>query len=108
MDIEITQLKENALFERKDVRFVLKHDGATTPARSQVRQLIAAQIGTKTENVVIDHMESASGMAATRGLARAYKSVESARKAEPEHLLKRNNLWVEPAKKEKPAAKGAA
>jgi len=100
MDIEITEKKDNALYGRIDVRFVIRHDGSETPARSQVRQLVAGEIGTKTENVVIDHMESATGMAATRGQARAYKSADIARASEPEHLLKRNNLWQEKKAKE--------
>jgi small subunit ribosomal protein S24e len=99
MKIEITKQVENALFGRKDVKFLLHHDGETTPARTQVRQLVAAEIGTKTENVVISFMESATGMAATRGTARAYQNADLARKSEPQHLQKRNGLWVEPKKK---------
>ncbi len=95
MDIEITSQKDNALYGRKDITFMLKHDGEATPARTQVRQLVASEIGTKTENVVIDNMESATGMSATRGVARAYKDAATARAAEPEWLQKRNNLWQE-------------
>lgn len=93
MDLEITQNIDNALFGRKDVKFVIKHDGETTPTRVQVRQLVASEIGTKTENVVIDHMESATGKAATRGVARAYANTDLARKQERVHFLKRNNLF---------------
>jgi len=95
MDLEITQNTDNALFGRKDVKFVIRHGGETTPTRVQVRQLVATEIGTKTENVVIDHMESATGMAATRGVARAYQSADLARKQERVHFLKRNNLFQE-------------
>ncbi|MGB1586749.1 MAG: 30S ribosomal protein S24e [Thermoplasmatota archaeon] len=95
MDLEITQNNENALFGRKDVKFLIRHTGETTPTRVQVRQLVATEIGTKTENVVIDHMESATGFAATRGVARAYQSADLARKSERVHFLKRNNLFQE-------------
>lgn len=95
MDIEITKQLDNALFSRKDVEFVIKHDGAATPNRVQVRQLVAAEIGSKTENVVVALMESATGMSATRGVARAYTSADAARKAERVHFLKRNNLYQE-------------
>jgi ribosomal protein S24E len=95
MDIEITKQLDNALFSRKDVTFTIKHDGESTPNRVQVRQLVAAQIGAKTENVVIAMMESATGMAATRGSARAYTSADAARAQERVHLLKRNNLYKE-------------
>ncbi len=95
MDLEITEQVDNALFGRKDVTFVIRHAGDTTPSRVQVRQLVAGELGAKTENIVIDHMESATGMAATRGVARAYQSAELARNSERKHLLKRNNLWKE-------------
>lgn len=98
MSVEITQQKDNALFERKDVRFMLKHAGEATPSRVQMRQLVAGELGAKTENVVIDHMESATGMGATRGVARVYKSIDAARKAERVHFLKRNNLFQEKKK----------
>jgi small subunit ribosomal protein S24e len=99
MDVKITQQKDNALMARKDIRFQVAHAGETTPSRTQVRQLVAAQVGTKTENVVIETMETEYGIGRTAGIARAYKSVDEARKTERTHLLKRNALYVEKAKK---------
>ena len=122
MEIQIRENKENALLDRREIVFTLRHDGETTPSRVQVRQLLASQIGTKTENVVIDVMESEYGRGASRGTARAYKSADAARGIERTHFLKRNQLYVEKAKKEgakegdkaeakpaaaKPAKKGA-
>ncbi len=100
MDIEITKQLDNALFSRKDVEFVVKHDGESTPNRVQVRQLVAAEIGAKTENVVVAMMESATGRAATRGKARAYSSADAARAQEREHFLKRNNLFQDKKKED--------
>lgn len=100
MELKITQNKDNALLGRKDISFSLRHDGETTPSRVQVRQLVAAEVGTKTENVVIDTMSTEYGMGRTAGIARAYKSVDEARKSERVHLLKRNAIYVEKAKKE--------
>jgi small subunit ribosomal protein S24e len=99
MDVKITQQKDNALMARKDIRFQVAHAGETTPSRTQVRQLVAAQVGTKTENVVIETMETEYGIGRTAGIARAYKSSDEARKTERTHLLKRNALFVEKAKK---------
>jgi small subunit ribosomal protein S24e len=100
MELKITQQKENALMGRKDVTFALAHAGETTPSRTQVRQLVAAELGTKTENVVIDVMETQYGIGATTGVARAYKSPDAARATERTHLLKRNQLYIEKPKKE--------
>ena len=109
MDVKITQQKDNALMGRKDITFAVAHPGETTPSRTQVRQLVAAQVGTKTENVVIDSMQTEYGLGRTAGTARAYKSPEEARKTERVHLLKRNALYIEKAKKgEKKEGEAAA
>jgi small subunit ribosomal protein S24e len=108
MDVKITQQKDNALMARKDIAFQVGHAGETTPSRTQVRQLVAAQVGTKTENVVIDSMETEYGIGRTKGTARAYKSPDEARKTERVHLLKRNALYIEKAKKGGAPAEGEA
>ena len=99
MDISITEQKENPLFGRKEVTFRVAHPGETTPSRVQVRQLVAGELGTKTENVIVAKMESDYGRGATTGVARAYRSAEEARKTERVHFLKRNSLYQEKAKK---------
>lgn len=100
MEIQIQQNKENALLDRREITFTLRHEGETTPSRVQVRQLLASQIGTKTENVVIDLMESEYGRGTSRGVARAYKTADAARGTERVHMLKRNQLYIEKPKKE--------
>jgi len=107
MEIHIVEQKENPLFARKEVAFRVAHQGETTPSRVQVRQLVASELGTKTENVVIAKMASEYGRGATTGVARAYKSAEEARKTERVHLLKRNSLYVEKAKKGEKKKEGA-
>lgn len=99
MDLKITKQKENALLARKEVEFTIRHDGATTPSRVQVRQLVASELGTKTDNIVVDSMHSEYGLGSTHGVARAYKSPDAARAQERVHLLKRNSLYIEKAKK---------
>ncbi len=109
MNIKIESKKENALFARHEIVFSLAHAGETTPSRTQVRQLVASEIGSKTENVVIDSMQTEYGLGATAGTARVYKSADAARSTERVHFLKRNQLYIEKPKKEaKPAAEGDA
>jgi len=109
MELKITQKKDNAILARQEIAFSLSHAGETTPSRTQVRQLVASELGTKTENVVIDEMHSSYGLGATKGSARAYKSADAARATERVHLLKRNQLYIEKPKKEgKPADDKAA
>ncbi|MHB8633060.1 MAG: 30S ribosomal protein S24e [Thermoplasmatota archaeon] len=108
MELKIVRQKENPILARKELDFTIRHDGATTPSRAQARQLVAAEIGTKTENVIIDHMASEYGLGSTAGSARAYKTPEAARGQERVHLLKRNSLYVEKAKKAKKEGEEAA
>lgn len=107
MELKITEKRDNPILARQEVTFSLRHDGETTPSRAQVRQLVASELGTKTENIVVDHMESAYGLGSTKGSARAYKSADSARKTERVHLLKRNQLYIEKPKKEAKPAEAA-
>jgi small subunit ribosomal protein S24e len=100
MELKIQENKENALLDRREIVFTLRHDGETTPSRTQVRQLVASQVGTKTENVVVESMHTEYGRGVSRGVARAYKSADAARTTERVHLLKRNQLYVEKPKKE--------
>jgi small subunit ribosomal protein S24e len=109
MELKIVKNKENNLLARREVEFSIRHDGATTPSRVQARQLLASELGTKTENVVIAEMGSEYGVGATYGYARAYKSADAARSQERVHFLKRNALYIEKVKKgdKKDEKKGA-
>ncbi len=98
MNIEITKKFDNALFGRKDIEFVVRHEGEATPNRVNIRQLVAGEIGSKTENVVIARMRSETGISSTRGIARAYENADLARAQERVHFLKRNNLYKDPKK----------
>lgn len=100
MNLEITEKKENPLLDRVDVRFKLLHDGEKTPARSVVRDQLATSLNVKKDHVIVDHMQSDFGRGITSGFAKVYKSVEKARYHERDYLLKRNELYIPPKKKE--------
>jgi small subunit ribosomal protein S24e len=104
MEIDITHQVDNALFARKDIKFVLKHEGEPTPSRKKMRELVAGAIGSKADAVVIDHMESATGMTATRGVARIYKSKAEALAVERKHFLDRNGIHADGGKKQEEAS----
>lgn len=111
MDIEIVEKKQNPLLSRWEVRFQVQHQGEKTPTRDSMREKIAATVGGKKGNVVIDSMASAFGRGATRGYARVYDTPEALAKNEPHYILKRNKLEeLKPkkVKKEAPVAAKAA
>jgi small subunit ribosomal protein S24e len=111
MDIEIVEKKNNPLLQRTEVRFMLHHTNAQTPSRDQVREKLAAQVGSKKSLVVVESMNSLFGRSQTRGYARVYETPEAIGKNEPTYLLKRNKLEdLKPKKKEReaPPAKAKA
>lgn len=103
MDIEIQNKKDNPLLERTEVRFLAHHANAQTPSRDQMREKLAAELGSKKSLVVVDNMVSEFGRQVTRGYARVYASPEAIARHERSYLLKRNKL-----EDLKPAKKGAA
>ena len=97
-DVEIIEKKENPLLERTEVTFRVAHEGEKTPQRQSVRDKIAAATGAKTDAVIITRMRSRYGLSVTEGFAKVYKSVETAKKTEVPHLLKRHGLYEEKVK----------
>jgi small subunit ribosomal protein S24e len=109
MDIEISEKKANPLLARTEVRFVVHHVNEKTPTRDAIREKLAAQLGGKKGNVVVDSMNSVFGRATTKGYARMYDTPEHLAKNEPHYILKRNKLEeLKPKKVKKEAAPAAA
>ncbi len=112
LELEILTKRENMLLDRIEIQFKISHKNEKTPARDEVREKIAAEINVGKENVIIDFMKSQYGKEETIGYAKVYKTVESAKSTESEHVLVRNKLIEakkkeakpEAAKKPKPAA----
>ena len=101
MEIEITSQKENKLLERTEIYFKVKHDKEKTPAREEVRAKLADALGAKKDTVLIDKMRSVFGQQLTQGYAKAYKTIDQAKKIEQEHVLTRNKMVTKKTKEEK-------
>ncbi len=113
MELEIIENTTNALLGRQQVRFAISHDGAKSPERKEVRELLSKALKASKEGLVLDHMRSEFGKGRTVGYAKVYPTKAAAQQNEPYYRLKRNGL--EPPRKEKeklaegetaPAAKG--
>lgn len=105
MDINIVEQKKNPLLSRVEVRFTVSHLNAQTPSRDQIREQLAAKLGSKKGLVVVDSMNSVFGKSETKGYARLYETPEAIGQNEPDHLLKRNKLEDTKPKKKAPEAK---
>ncbi|MBR4504957.1 MAG: 30S ribosomal protein S24e [Candidatus Methanomethylophilaceae archaeon] len=102
MKMEITQKRENPLFERTEVHFTIDHNGESTPGRNAVAEEVAKQMKSNRKCVVVDVIESVYGRGMSKGYAKVYKSTEAALKYDREYLLKRNG--IEAPKYEAPKA----
>jgi len=103
MEIEIEEKRENPLLYRKEIRFVVIHEGEGTPSRAIVKEELAKKLKEKTGNIIIDYIRSHFGSQKSIGYAKVYKSLDDAKKIEPEYIIKRN---IETKEKKKGETKG--
>jgi small subunit ribosomal protein S24e len=104
MELEIVSKKDNPLLDRLELEVSLKHHGEPTPKRTEVRELVAAAVKSKKDQVVVDHLESTFGKGLTRGYVKVYSTKAAALAIEERPIIVRNQL-APPS--EKKAAKKA-
>jgi small subunit ribosomal protein S24e len=89
MELEIEEIVENPLLQRKELRFRVKHPGAPTPRRVEVKAKLAEALGVGQEVIAIEKITSLHGKAESSGIARVYKTEEILKSLEPKYLLER-------------------
>jgi small subunit ribosomal protein S24e len=100
MEIEIDSKKNNPLLDRTEVHFSIQHEGEKTPNREIIRSELAEKLNAKKENIIINDIQSSSGIQKSVGYAKIYSSVKKAEEMERKHILKRNKISGEKKKKE--------
>lgn len=90
--VEIQDQKDNQLLDRKEVRFLVHHDGEPTPTRDAVRQALATDLDADVDRVIVHRLRSEFGRAVSQGYAKVYPSVERAKEVERRYTLVRNDL----------------
>ena len=88
MEIEIIQDTRNELLSRRELRFVLTHDGPT-PSRKEIVGKICAMNNVAEALSVLDSLSTSYGMMQAAGMLRIYDTEEAKNRAEPEHLILR-------------------
>jgi ribosomal protein S24E len=78
MDIEIVSKKENPLLDRTELEVVARHEGAPTPKRDELRELVAAALKVKKDTVVVDHINTRFGLGESKGYVKVYSSKQIA------------------------------
>lgn len=61
MKAEIIERKENKIFEREEIRAMLKHPGAPTPSLASVQGFMAKLLGTEPKHVEVVSVRSLKG-----------------------------------------------
>jgi len=89
MQIEVIKEQHNALLDRKELQIRIKHP-ASTPARIEVKNKVAADLKVEPDRVIVDNMKTAFGKKETIAYIKVYESTEVALQIEREHILKRN------------------
>ena len=88
MEIEIVQDTRNELLSRRELRFVLTHDGPT-PSRKEIMGRICAMKNVAEELAVLDPLSTRYGMMQAEGNIRIYDTDEAKNRAESDHLFTR-------------------
>lgn len=89
MQIDIVEDKENKLLERREIKFIVKRDGAT-PSLKVTRKELTTILSSDPKLLVIDNMKSEFGKRETVGYAKVYESEEREKAVESSHILLRN------------------
>lgn len=92
MELIVNEKRENPLLDRVEIKFEIKHPKSATPKREDARNLIAAYLNVEKDRVIIAKMHTSFGLNKTVGYAKIYNNLESAKKIEPKHILKRHGL----------------
>jgi small subunit ribosomal protein S24e len=91
MEIKILSEKTNKLLKRREIQFQVEHEkpSSTTP-RLEVKRAVADSLRVNVDLVFIRKFETKTGTHQAFGTANLYDSVESAKRVEPAHIVKRN------------------
>lgn len=101
MEVKIVSLKKNPLLKRKEVNFKVEQGlKGKTPARLEIKKVIADELKINEALVFIKKMKTMTGTNTAVGVANAYETVEQAEFIEPEYIRKRNSTTEEPREEE--------
>ncbi len=90
--IEVTNVRDNAMLKRKEIKYKLLYDGESTPKRDSVREIIAKNFSAEKELIIIDRTLQETGKSEAIGYAKIYDNKDNAMLYEPDYELFRNGL----------------
>lgn len=90
MDINIVEKEKNPALNREELELEIKHNGESTPKRSEVRAKLAAQEGYNEELIIINELHTKYGGSETRGYVKVYENKEKLNEIENDYAITRN------------------
>ncbi len=95
MDINVTEDKNNALLNRREINFTVKFEGPT-PSRNDVRSKLVAMLNAPLDLTIIHKLDGEYGMQELAGYAKIYEDAARMKQVEGKHMVTRNEIPAEP------------
>ncbi len=95
MDITVTEDKNNALLNRREINFKVKYEGAT-PSRNDVRNKLLAMLDASLDLTIIQKLDNEYGMQELTGYAKIYEDAARMVQIERKHMVTRNEVPAKP------------
>ena len=95
MDINVTEDKNNALLNRREINFTVKFEGPT-PSRNDVKGKLVAMLNAPLDLTIIHKLDGEYGMQELAGYAKIYEDAARMKQVEGKHMVTRNEVPAEP------------
>jgi small subunit ribosomal protein S24e len=95
MEIKILERKENPLLDREEVDFSVEYTESATPSRLAIKTKLAAMLNADADQTIIRRIDGHFGRQVSHGIAYVYPDVETAKRIESKHIIKRNTAGAE-------------
>jgi small subunit ribosomal protein S24e len=88
MEVKVTSNKENALLERREIKFMIDQDGATS-RRDDVKRELCKMLNLSPDSTIVVSINQGFGGKECSGTAHSYKDSKALEKYERKYLLDR-------------------
>ncbi|HIQ31922.1 MAG TPA: 30S ribosomal protein S24e [Methanothermococcus okinawensis] len=94
MEIEVLSERENPLLNRKEIRFLIRHEGPT-PTVKDVKLKIAAMYNVDKNLVIVDKIDQEFGKMESRCYVKIYNDENTMKIIEKKSTLEKNKIEEE-------------
>ncbi|ENN96682.1 30S ribosomal protein S24e [Methanocaldococcus villosus KIN24-T80] len=94
MEIKIVSDRYNPLLKRREIKFILDHEGAT-PTFKDVRSKLCAMFNVDKNLLILEKIVEETGMQRCRGYVKIYDDENILKLVERKHILLKNEIGGE-------------